>query len=70
MSATDDRPLPEATREISLQYGQVSYQRLWAAVLSGSIPATKRGRSWHICRTDYPQIAATLGLTATRSNAA
>jgi hypothetical protein len=64
MSATDERPLPEATRDISLQYGPVSYQRLWAAVLSGTVPATKRGRSWHIRRAHYPQIAATLGLTS------
>jgi len=63
MSATDERPLPEAVRELSLRYGEVAYQRVWSMVISGAIPATRRGRSWNIDRAHYPQIAATLGLT-------
>ena len=52
----------EASVELNRTYKvDVSQRRVWEAVVSGRVPATRvRGR-WYLARADLPRIAESLG---------
>jgi hypothetical protein len=63
MSAEPDAvELILALQELRSVHGvSTTYQRLWAAVVNGQVPAQRVGRRWMILRSQLPGIAATLG---------
>lgn len=62
---TDDIALPDVAAELRRQFGiAVTYQQLWAGVVSGRLPAYRLGRRYRIKRGDLPNVAAILGATA------
>ncbi len=62
MSAEPDTvELIIALQELRSVYGvNATYQRLWAAVVNGQVPAYRAGRRWRLLRADLPKIAAAL----------
>jgi hypothetical protein len=65
MSAEPDTvELIIALQELRSVYGvKTTYQRLWAAIVNGHVPAHRNGRRWMIQRPDLPRVAAALGAT-------
>jgi hypothetical protein len=52
-----------ALQELRSVYGvNTTYQRLWAAVVNGQVPAQRVGRRWMILRADLSRVAAALGI--------
>lgn len=58
-------PLPTAC-----QMAAVPYQPAYHAILSGTVPATRAGRSWQIAESDIPALRAAVAGRAKRKQAA
>ena len=57
---TDNIPLTDAPRALRAYGLSTTYQRLWGAVVAGSIPAERVGKRWHVRTADLPIIAQIL----------
>jgi hypothetical protein len=64
MSAeSDDLELPELLQVLRTEHGvSLTYQRLWAAVMAGKVPAHRVGKRIRVNRTNVPAAAAALGM--------
>ena len=56
----DTISLPDLPRAVSAHGVKAPYLTLWRLVISGDVPAHRKGCRWHVEVTDIPRIASAL----------